>query len=50
VDNNSNEEKELVEEINNSLTSLQYENLAENELEKLNKDQLSAFLTKNYFE
>lgn len=50
VDDNSTNEKEIVEEINTSLASLQYEQLAENWLENLNKDQLSTFLAKNYFE
>lgn len=49
VDNNSAEEKELVEKINESLTDLQCEKLAADKLESMNNEQLAAFLTKNYF-
>ena len=50
VDNNSSEEKELVKEINASLSGLECWQLADNSLEKLTKEQLSTFLMKNYFE
>ena len=56
VDNNSTDEKELIDEINSAidnakqLSNLECDNLADNSLENLNKEQLSIFLIKNYFE
>jgi len=52
VDDNSTEEKELVEAINSAIKSTcdQCDTLADNWLENLSKDQLSMFLIKNYFD
>ena len=56
VDNNSTEENEFREKFNGAidkakeLYNLECEALAENALEGLNKEQLSAFLMVNYFE
>lgn len=52
VDDNSTEEKELVDAINSAIKSTcdQCDTLADNWLENLSKDQLSMFLIKNYFD
>ena len=52
VDDNSTEEKELVDAINSAIKSTcdQCDTLADNWLENLSKDQLSMFLINNYFD
>jgi len=56
VDNNSTEESEFRENFNTAIDKakelyhLECETLAENSLENLNKEQLSAFLMVNYFD
>ena len=56
VDNNSKDEKELIDSINSAidsakeLSNLECDKLADNSLENLNKEQLSIFLAKNYFD
>lgn len=56
VDNNSTEESEFRENFNTAIDKakelyhLECESLAENSLENLNKEQLSAFLMVNYFD